>query len=72
MTWDEEENAVRQLGCLIGYNRLIHIARQLAAHDPKPTTVNMAIGHCAHGRSLNRDCDECAELVLQMHTDGEL
>lgn len=57
MTWDEEENAVRELGELIGYARVITHAQRLAASKPKP--INLNIGRCIHGHALNRQCSHC-------------
>lgn len=57
MTWDEEENAVRELGELIGYAKVIAHAQRLAAPKPKP--INLNIGRCIHGCALNGPCSDC-------------
>jgi hypothetical protein len=57
MTEDEEENAVRQLGELIGYSKLILHARRLMAPLPKP--IDLKIGRCIHGQPLSRACTAC-------------
>lgn len=57
VNWDEERNAVRQLGELIGYDRLISHASDLKAEPLKP--VDLSRGHCIHNWPLNRECIEC-------------
>jgi hypothetical protein len=60
VTWDEEENAVRQLGELIGYERLIRHAHQLQARR-SDSGVNLSRGYCAHGVGLATRCIACEE-----------
>lgn len=59
MTYEEEENAVRQLGELIGYARLMQHARTLSDGPPKP--VDLRIGRCIHDNRLNARCHECEQ-----------
>lgn len=57
MTRDEEENAVRQIGELLGYQKLVEIARRLQSMPTKP--IDLSRGHCIHKQPLSHQCDEC-------------
>ncbi len=56
---DEEKNAVRQLGELIGYPRLISLAMHLRVEKPPP--VDLSRGRCVHRIPLNEHCEQCAQ-----------
>jgi hypothetical protein len=72
MNNDEEENAVRQLGDLIGYGRMMQLAEQLWRKKLKPQGISggeHTVGPCAalmvkcphpeNGRDENGHCDWC-------------
>lgn len=67
MNADEERNAVRQLGELIGYGRIMQLAEQIwnekqpgAAHSQGPcVTFLVPCPHPENGRDANGHCDWC-------------
>jgi hypothetical protein len=72
MTADEERNAVRQLGDLIGYGRMMQLAEQVwrsklepdglagGEHTTGPCAVMMVpCPHPESGRDANGHCDWC-------------
>jgi hypothetical protein len=67
MTHDEEENAVRQIGELIGYGRTMQLCEEIwnrkqpgGAHSVGPCVASLVpCPHPDNGRDENGHCDWC-------------